>query len=178
MRADSGKGGTVDPGPWAGHPCESCGRQRATEALQRRSSRRAEITKQRIDHQVLLCYQCWLDILCGLKPMPPEHAEDGNDRLAFARGARAVCSHAALSRQRRACRRGVPSGPRPDAAAYSAAFLRLRSAREALREAHAHGFPARQERADFHEALAAVRHRAAAVRRRARRLGAPAGVES
>lgn len=178
MRADGGKGGTVDPGPWAGHTCESCGRQRATEALQRRPSRRAEIKKQWVDHEAVLCYQCWLDILCGLKPMPPAHAEDGHDRLEFARGAGAVRGHAALTRQGRACRRGVASATRPDAAAHSTAFLRLTSAREALREAHAHGSDARQERADFHEALAAVRHRATAVRRRARRLGPPSGIES
>lgn len=74
MRADGGEGGTVEPRHVAGDVCESCGRHRATEALQRRPSRHAEIREQRIDHQVRLCYQCWLDILCGLAPMPPEHA--------------------------------------------------------------------------------------------------------
>lgn len=232
MRADGGRGGTVDPRPRAGHTCESCGRHPATEALQRPPSQKAETTKHGMDHQVALCYQCWLDVLCGLKPMPPERAvtgalgttsrsrgrpvagvhaggglagehlrtrsresqeleaeyssffqahglghDDPDDRRAVARAARALRSHAARAREGRARPLALPPGTQAPEAP-SAAFLRLRSAHEAVESARAQGFPARQERADFHEALVAFRHRATTVCRRARRLGAPAGTES
>lgn len=228
MRADGGEGGTVDPRPWAGRTCESCGRQVATEVLRRRLSRYGRSTKQRIEHQVLLCYQCWLDILCGLKPMPPEREplsslgtasrpparaalvlrrergtvgelshtasrefrepeaayastlqahgrgqQDRGDQVAFARAAGALPR--TLAQESRARRRGMPRSGWQDSA-HSAAFLRLRSAREALQESRAHGLPARQERAEFHEALSGFRHHVASVCLRARRLRAQAGI--
>ena len=57
--------------------CESCGRQPATEVLDRSPSRLAKVAKQRVEPRVLLCHLCWLDILCGLKGMPPEREPIG-----------------------------------------------------------------------------------------------------
>lgn len=217
MRADGGEGGADGRRDWAGETCTSCGAQRATEALQRRT------------HRAPLCYQCWLDILCGLKPMPParwplgapdgasqspvrsalvvgaagstavEHprarsrefrelqaayasafqaqAQGGEGlahRIAFFRAARALRDQAAVAQEQRARHRGTPAATW-SAAAHSAAFLRLRRAREALEEARARGVPARQEGADFHEALAIFRSHAASVRGRAQRLRSSAG---
>ena len=142
-----------DPGPARSNEpaCESCGRWPATEALERRPSRYAAITKQRIEPTVLLCRHCWLDILCGRKPMPPERARFGGARVSGAPGR-------------------SWSGSTP-----SEAFLRVGAAYRALKEATAGGFAARQERADFHESLAALRHHALTVCIRAQRLWAATG---
>lgn len=58
--------------------CESCGRLPATEVLRRRRNRIAETERRPMGAQVLLCHTCWLDVLCGVRRMPPErNAVDG-----------------------------------------------------------------------------------------------------
>ena len=46
----------------------------ATQVLSRRPSALARITGVRTETLVPLCHHRWLDILCGLKLMPPERA--------------------------------------------------------------------------------------------------------
>jgi hypothetical protein len=214
--------------------CESCGRRPANEVLHRRPSRLAEITKQRIEPEVLVCRLCWLDILCSRKEMPPERdvttglpafvppgparaprswalhtaarvlagraavrehlrrtrgtfrhldaaysaalearmqgRDDQQQRAAFVQIARAIRQRAALAQKARADR--AERTPRAGFySRHSVAFQRLRAASDVLAQARAdETTPARQERADFHEALAAFRHHVTNVVGRAQGL--------
>lgn len=69
-----------DAGPSVGAEeriCESCGRLPATEVLRRRRNRLAEIERRPVEPQALLCHGCWLDVLCGIRLMPPERKAAG-----------------------------------------------------------------------------------------------------
>jgi hypothetical protein len=187
--------------------CESCGRLPATEVLHRRRNRMAEIERRPVGPRALLCHQCWLDVLCGVRPMPPERNAVGgwgpnqdsrrprgapyrhlreayagvldahpggrdyrNARAAFLRASRGLREHAAIIRKGARALRLQPPRAAPGAPLHSGAFLDLRAAGKVLQDARAQGSLARQEQADFREALAALLYQASDVCKRARQL--------
>lgn len=139
-QAEPGK----DAGPSVGAEeriCESCGRLPATEVLRRRRNRLAEIERRPVEPQALLCHRCWLDVLCGIRLMPPERKAAGGW----------VPNEDA---------KGPTSNP----------FRHLKEAYAGVLDAHPGGRDYRNARAAFLRASRGLREHAAIIRKGARSL--------